>query len=660
MWLCHYQQFAANIEFKKNTFDFSKTTYEANIRIRHGSRVQNEKIRVSAPNGHYPALRIMGANNLAASPFSYVIEVSSDNHVIGTNGGFGQTSDLNVVIENIEHSGDNIIPIYGLGFSGTVSVNDDKVLYFEIDADFPIFASGRVSLEPSITGEVGETWGFNGITTDEQYINEIYGGNFDHASSAINYEDIADTIPTNKEYFIFSQVKRNNEVVEYKAFKFAILPDAKISLAHVNDNWILQITEMPYKYIDLSEGGYSSIGWSESNSLLSNHVSYPYNEDYTSGGDNYSVWLYTNIPRFDSQEDREKYNNDEIGIDGAIDGGGSYKTSPIGEEENISDIDTSTFDSRACGSNIYLMSNSEMMDLKEYLFDPNHKTSLQDGLWLWGNTPASVIIGLFYVPFSVADFYQTASAGVKFGSHVATDLGFYTIGTIGGKRKLLFQMSFEGKYGDFRDYDYMTYELYLPFVGRFITLDTNRYLNKVIRCEMLFDAYKHEIRYYLYANGVIEDRIDCVCGVDMPLISTDNVSKAKTDISSRFDDINNMAQGITGAMQGRLGFGSIVSSVTGLVENKMIRAQKPTETIQGGFSSSLNTFDIRYPYLRITETLTVKPTKLNSEYGSPSYYIGKASELSGYCECEDIQLKSNCTESEYNEIKDLLKGGVIF
>lgn len=648
-----------NIDFIERTFDFSKTTYQLKLDFVMGNEVGSYTYKITPPSGKVPCLQYCYDAYHAEQTFC-ISETAPDNAQILGQARFADSDNHTITIEQIAHSGSNelYMPTSSLGLS--VNFVDDAPVdcSITVDADFPIFAMGYQLATP-YSYQLGQAWEFAN-TNAQTYISEIYDGDFTHVNLAANYESLADTVLTNNEYFIYSQVKRDGVTTQYKGFKFAILPDTKISLAHINDNWILNITDMPYKYMDLSDGGYSSISWTEANALLSNHVSYPYDEDYTEGGHNYTVWLYTNIPRFDSQAEQTKYNQGLIGIDSAIDGGGSNKLSPIGLDITSQDIDTSTFDSSVSGSTIYLMTSSKMADLKNYLFDPNHKTALQDGLWMWGNTPASVMIGLYYVPFDVTDFYTTASAGVKFGSHVATDLGYYTIGTVGGKRKTLFTESFAGKYGDFRDYEYMKYELYLPFVGRFIELDANKYLNKIIKCEMLFDAYKHEIRYFLFANGVLQDRVDCTCGVEMPLISTDNVSKAKTDIATRFDDVNNIAQGVEGALMGKMGISSVVSSVSGLIQNKMTRKSKPAETIQGGFSSSLNTFDIRYPYLRITEDLTVKPSKLNNVYNYPSYYIGPASQLSGYCEIDDIQLVTSATDVEISEIKQLLKEGVIF
>lgn len=550
-----------------------------------------------------------------------------------------------------------------IGLGGTITKEAPNNIHITIDANFPIFAFGETIRTQSALGWYIE---YADTTTATSYVNQITHGVYTNIETAINFGGAREGIDTSHEYFIISQVKKNGVVQSFKNFKFTILEDSKISLAHSGDDWILQITEMPYKYIDLSNGGYSSISWTETNVLLPNHVAYPYNEDYAINDDLYTVWLYTNIPRFDSVEERNKYNSGEIGIDSAIDGGGSYKTSPIGETLGESDIDTSTFDASVSGSNLYLLSSSDLSAIKSYLFDPNKKTVLSEGLWAWGNSPISALISLYYVPFDVSDFYTTTSAGVKFGSHLATDLGSKTLATVGGNLKTIFSTSFEGKYNDFRDYDYMNYELYLPYVGKFIPLDANKFLNKMIECKAVYDAYKHELRYYLFANGIIQERIDAVVGVELPLISTDNVSKAKSDIQSRFNDVNNIASAVAGVASAGLngnaigGIATAITAPTQLIQGQMQRASKPTETISGGYSSSLNTLDIRYPYLRITEKPTIKPTNLNAIYNYPSYYIGKASQLHGYCECSDIQLKSNCNESEYNEILNLLKGGVIF
>lgn len=650
-----------------HAFDLSQDVFHCTMSWNCGEQFGSVVYEITAPSGHIPCGRI-GYSNLSLDAAPFRMNDNSNNNICNVALRIGNTSSLDMTVTKKSESGSSRISWGDNALSASGNIYDAKsagsiVVNFTIDADFPIFASGKHEFIG--TGFKGVAFAFT-ATTDEPYLNEVYGGNFDHIANAANYEALADTIVTTQEYFIVSQVKRDGVTTAYKYYKFSILPGAKISLAHVNNKWILHITDYPYKYLDLSEGPSSSMVWQTAPGLISAHANYPYDEDYAEGGHQYNVWLYTNIPRFDSQAKQQMYEAGTIGTDAAIDGGGAYISSPIGTKLGLTDIDTSTFDSSASGGTVYILSSSDMAAVKNYLFDPNHKTTLQDGLWAWGNAPISALIGLYYVPFNVSNFYTTASAGVKFGSHVATDLGSKTIATVGGIMVSIFSQSFEGKYGDFRDYEYFDYDLYLPYVGKFIPLDPNKYINKMISCKAVFDAYKHELRYFLFADGIVQDRIDAVVGVELPIMSTDNVSKAKTDIQSRFNDVKNVASAVAGVAAAGLsgnvigGLSQAATAPASIVQNKMTRATKPVESLTGGFSSSLNTFDIRYPYLRITERLTVKPSKLNDVYNYPSYYIGPASQLSGYCEIDDIQLVSNATEQEIREIHTLLKEGVIF
>ena len=86
----------------------------------------------------------------------------------------------------------------------------------------------------------------------------------------------------------------------------------------------------------------------------------------------------------------------------------------------------------------------------------------------------------------------------------------------------------------------------------------------------------------------------------------------------------------------------------------------PKEIIRGDISSSMNIYDINYVYLKITEKQSIYPPEIRQIYNNPSFVCCKLSQLSGYCELQDVQLVSSCTEREYNEIIQLLKEGVIF
>lgn len=502
---------------------------------------------------------------------------------------------------------------------------------------------------------------------------------FDNLESALNYLDNGvidehclngggganeNEINTNKQYYITNQLKKNGTVLSFKNFNFAIVPDAKIYLSATTHesigssaNMRLTITDKPFKYIDIDE---HMTTWAESNVLTDKMQNYFYGEwtDFSTG-DIYTVMLNTNIPIF-APEDAEKYERGEIGVDGSIGGGGVYNTSTIGDGLTSTDIETSSFDSSAGGSQIYFLSESQMRAVQNYLFDPDQTyiDSLLSGLALWGNNPISAVISAYFLPFSASLFYNIFLGGVKFGSHVATQIGAVTCASNGGKKVQIFSTSFERKYNDYRDFLYMDYEIYLPFVGKFIKLDPSKYLGKIVSCEMLFDAYTREIRYFLYANGIITDRIDTTVGTELALISTDNVNKAKADVNASLGMVGNAVSITSGLATGNAS--AVVGGITGAISNSLTSMTKPAESVTGGYSSALNSYDIRYPYLRITESMSLKPTNLNAQFNYPSYYIGVASNLRGYCELADIRLNSTATENEYNEIMSLLSKGVIF
>ena len=189
----------------------------------------------------------------------------------------------------------------------------------------------------------------------------------------------------------------------------------------------------------------------------------------------------------------------------------------------------------------------------------------------------------------------------------------------------------------------------------------------------MFDVTTHNLRYYLFADDIVTDRIDGSVGINMPLMATDNVNKAKADRQAILGGIKtgiNTASGIVGGV-GKIATGSVGAGVTGIVQsatNGVIDgikvydtlAEKPTENVNGSFSSSMNIYDITYPYLRITERALVIPDNIHNLYGYPSYYMGKASALSGYCEISDIRLNGfTGTQAEAEALKNELRMGVI-
>lgn len=555
---------------------------------------------------------------------------------------------------------------------------DEGITHITIEADFPIFVGvpERIGTNPDYV-EYRPTNTPDLLT----YTNEISNqNNIAHIDQAVNFLNVANTIPTNEVWSVRCMLKKNGSVVSgtNKAYDFRIQPEARIWFVLNNRlngdasaNMILHINQSPW----LQKNAYAPDNTYTETSTLDDTYWFGNWQDYDTG-DAYTGVCSTNIPIFDSDEKGDAYGRGEIGIDEALNGGDtSFSRSTIGDDLSESDIPTVNLAVSGCGSYIYALSASDLKEIMhDYLYttDASLQNNIQDGLWLWGNNPADFIIDLYYIPFDITDFYDTVSANLKFGTYQIPDTSYDAIKEANGDRVTLFNTSFEGIYGDWRDFTQFDYDLYLPFVG-FVPLDVQKYLNKTVKCEMMFDITTHNLRYYIFADGIITDRIDGSVGINMPIMATDVVNKAKADRQAKLNAVKtgvNTAGSIAGSI-GKIATGKVLSGVTegatsianGVIDGIKVYdqlASKPTESIEGAFSSSMNIYDITYAYLRITERALVMPANLNALYGYPSYYMGKASALSGYCEINDIRLVGfTGTKEEAEALKSDLRQGVI-
>ena len=563
----------------------------------------------------------------------------------------------------------------------------------EIEADFPIFLPDQVTTQGSreISHDgwyVLYSWdliGWNDDGTCNGYLSEFEAHNYTHINKAVNYYSVTSEIPSNQVWTARTHLKQNGAVIAAtsKAYDFKILPDAKIYFVYTakgldgdaSANLILHITESPW----LQKNSYApDSAYAETSSLDTNYWMDTW-QDYDNG-DTYTGWLSTNIPIFDSEAKGAAYAAGDIGIDEALNGGDTtFSISTIGDDLSSSEIPTVNLATSGAGCFIYDLSVSDVKEIMStYLYtdDASLKAEYVDALWLWGNNPIDFFIDLYYIPFSITNFYDTTNANLKFGTYQIPDTSYAAVIEANGDRITLFNTSFEGVYGDWRDYTFFKYELFLPYVG-FIELDPQKYINKMVSCEMMFDITTHNLRYYIFADGVISDRVDGSVGVNIPLMATDQVNKAKNDRNSYYSlEKNkwNFAGAAAGAVVGGVAAGpagAAVGATVGILGsainaqinanqlNENIKAQ-PTEQIYNSFSSSMNIYDISYAYLKITEKGSIIPGKLHSLYGYPCYYMGKGSALSGYCELSDIRLSGfTGTIDEANTLKTILREGVI-
>ena len=667
--------FVRIVPLQEETFDPDKEYYTLKLSLQYGELSASFEYHVTRSGGGLPALILHGQLSNSC-PYEFI-----DNTVfystptqLGMYGG-SRYLEPGITATLVSSEGDTDVITSG-GVPALNSLACHEYLFatsdaaITIDADFPIFGGPLVGVD---VGQITQYY-WSEEPTYQGYVNEIiYNEDYTNIDLALNaHGSQPEEIDEDKIYYINNSLKVNGTIVpsHSKAYRFKIDKYSRIglytTLPHDNDkypNMTLKISgSKPFKYNIPTNNT-----WTSATSLPSAAEKYQYNAnnswtDFLNGDVCYAN-LSTNIKIFSSEEALDEYfdtGDANDAINGGDDDGG--KESDIGGKLDGTDIPATTPGLSGTGTYVYALSLSDLKSIMSnclYVTDSNVIDAIKEGLWLWGNNPIDFLVDLYYIPFSLSDFYTLGSANVKFGTYTFPNAGAFSIVTDAtGTRVTLFNTFFSPIYGDWRDYAYVSYDLYLPFIG-FVPLDASRYVGKTVKCEMMFDVTTHNIRYYLYANGIVTDRFDGSVGINMPIMSSDQVNKAKMDIQNTKD-----AAGNIGNTLGAIATGDIGGAISGIIESAQsmaaVAGQKTPQTVTGGFSSSMNIYDIKYAYLRISENKHYYPGNLNAVYNYPSYYIGPLSALSGYCELEDVQLNSSCTESEYDAIKQLLKEGVIF
>lgn len=672
-------------------FETGKEYYTINYHCVSNRGTDDFTYHIYTRDNKLPAVRLGGENlaNLYGCPFA-----NTSDSIIPYLSVFTYDTNNNRVISNVRlysHTGDNVFDSFG-GLGQNVIYRSgyytDGNILITITADFPIFAPDKVLNTQS---ENLTIYTLPNDANIQSYISEVmFNDDYSNINKAINYTSLTNAIPTDITYFIRSTLKVNGTPTTSKGYCFQILPDAKICL-YQDDN--ITGDGSPNLHLVISQYPCLVKGYTDSDEDYT-ESSNPDTEYWHSGywrdidtGINYTGICSTNIPIFRGQENAQKYLDGELSESDALNGGSiSNKYSTIGGELEGTDIPTVNLSTSGVGTYIYALSETQIKNLMTnylYVTDATLLQNISDALWLWGNNPIDFFIDCYYIPFDITNFYTTVNADMKFGTYrFESAQGWSTFPVVqetNGQRLTLFNTTFEGIYGDWRDYSQFEYDLFLPFYG-FFKLDLYKYLNHVVRCEMMFDVTTHNLRYYLFVDDVITDRIDSSVGINLPLMSSDYVNKAKSDRQARRESDRTayraMGAFLTGglAVAGGIASGNAsyavnggTSAITSVIDAKYnldALADKvnenATQSVEGAYSSSMNIYDIRYAYLRITESELIIPDKLNELYGYPSYYMGSASALSGYCEISDIRLKSfTGTVEELNALKGALREGVI-
>lgn len=294
-------------------------------------------------------------------------------------------------------------------------------------------------------------------------------------------------------------------------------------------------------------------------------------------------------------------------------------------------------------------------------------TDILDAFKIFGDSPINAVVSLYHCPIDISSMCELiADSEVKLGLTTVTCTGANYVARY-GKLLTLGSIVVNPFYNDFRDYNNFSFELHLPFSSP-ISLDARDIMNKTLTIKATCDAYAMQMRYYICIDGIVTQTVDCSFGHQVAIMGNDYAGKMKEvrqDIFNTATTAINIATGTVTQSETKnqlqtnidlAGASSGVGQIMGSLENL---GKEPAKTMVGNFASGCAECDVLYPYLSITETVSVKPADLEATYGRPSNIIGRIGNVHGFTIANMTRLEVDSTSLERDEIINLLQGGII-
>ena len=335
------------------------------------------------------------------------------------------------------------------------------------------------------------------------------------------------------------------------------------------------------------------------------------------------------------------------------------------------------------GNRLYEVSNIELSQLMTELFTPANYQDILDGNKLFGSNAMEAISGVIYIPLS------DLSEVCEVGSLSNIQIGSWQAQGAQGKRinknnKTIDCGSFfyNRVYNDFRDYEpYNLLFANLPFVGMH-QLTISKYIDKTVGCTYNIDITTGAIVCKLTADGILVDVFDGTCGASRPISATDNnayinnivgaITGASSQASGSIEGITNMVGGVgkatgAGGLLGAAGVGAGIGiagagiAASGIYTGYQIKnavdnpPQMHRGSLAGNLAYNLNT---KPTFLFFTKR-TIRPENELAVVGYPSGHGAQIGAFAGFLSCSAVKLANfNGTETEQNEILNILKGGI--
>lgn len=309
----------------------------------------------------------------------------------------------------------------------------------------------------------------------------------------------------------------------------------------------------------------------------------------------------------------------------------------------------------------YVLNSSDLQSIGAYLWnseDSIYNAIIKD-LELMGSNPLDAIISVKAYPLDITKFNTLSPATFNIGIGRAT-IGDLKAHTIIQTKPLINVCSFtlERNYNDFMDFSpYTTYSIYLPYVG-IIPLDTQGIYGKTIKVQLAIDIITGGGEYIISIGDAPIRYEPCQIAVDISLSAIDNRER-----------VNNIISALSGTATATLGASllggnplAIASATVGGIANTAVSDALSNNIKNNGQGGSiLNFINPQQVYLIKSHVPYQEPSNYNIQYGYCCNRYGAISKIQGKVWVENPNLDIvPCTESERNELKELLESGVVY
>lgn len=204
-------------------------------------------------------------------------------------------------------------------------------------------------------------------------------------------------------------------------------------------------------------------------------------------------------------------------------------------------------------------------------------------------------------------------------------------------------------YGDSRDYEdiYTQIECFLPFIG-FVKLQSSDIINSKVNIKYVIDVLSGVItaKIYITKNGATQQLYTYSgdCSIQIPLTSSDRTRL--------------LSGAITGAIGG-FATGGVAGAIIGAGVGSYMGGSNITKS--GNFNGNSGALNVKKPYIIISRKIPYDANNYNKLLGYPSNENILLKNCNGFTRVKECFTDNiiNATYSEKNEIKELLKNGII-